>query len=239
MYKRKISGSITKNTLTDLKDGGYAAFSVDSDTGAGASNARPTAAWLTVGDIRCYATTAYLAIRFNDEAGDVLACTGALSGTSSTHTEEFELSALAKGLVTAEPSTVYLCVVATSGTGNKINFREGCTFDLEIEYALPQELLPWTDPALTARKTLVKAVHMTELQTNINRQREGLGLAPYTFTEIRAGYTSLADWTAHVEELRAAIDETGVQHAAWNEITVNCPDMLEISYLRLVVEAIL
>jgi len=239
MYKRTITGTISKYNNTDLKPGAYAIFTVDTDTGPAEDNARPVSARLSASEIRCYATTAFLAVRFDGPTGATVANTNELSGDSTIHAEDFTLSDLATDLLTAEPSSVYLCVVATSGTGNKVNFRDGCAISLEIDYALPPELLPYTDPVLIAGVTQVKARHMQELRTNINLQRDGLRMAPYSFSTIRAGYTSLADWTAHVEEMRAAIDETGVQHDAWIAIPVNCPTAAVIEQLRRVVEAIL
>ncbi len=235
MYTRKITGTISKYNNTDLKDGGYAVFTVDSDTGA-AENARPVSGRLTASSIRCYATTAYLAIRFDSATGAIMAETDKLSGTDSIHSETFTLDALAMASMATEPLSVYLCVEGTSGTGVKINFREACTISLEIDYVLPQELLPWTDSSIVLYQTHVKAVHITELQTNINRQREALGLSAWPFTTIRAGYTSLGDWAAHVEEMRAAIDDAGTTHERWG-ILIQSPKAATIEQLRRVVEA--
>lgn len=237
MYKRTITGTISKYNNTDLKPGGFAIFTVETDTGP-ALDGFPRAARLSVSEIRCYATSAFLAIRFDGSNGDTVAITNELSGQSAAHAEDFTLSDLTTALLTAEPSSVYLCVVATYGTGSKINFREGCTFSLEIDYTMPPELLPYTDPTLTPGETQIKAKHMQELRTNINLQRDGFGISPYPFATIRAGYTSLADWTAHVLEMRAAIDEIGVQHEDWLAISVNRPTAAVIEQLRRVVEAI-
>lgn len=238
MYTRTITGTISKYNNTDLKDGGYAVFTVDSDTGA-VEDARPVSGRLTASSIRCYASTAILAVRFDSATGDVLAETDKLSGKEAIHSETFTLTAMVLAMMAKEPETVYLCVDSTSGTGVKINFREACTITLEIDYALPQPLLPWTDKAIIAGETRVKAVHMTELQTNINRQREALALAAWPFATIRAGYTSLADWTAHVEEMRAAIDDAGTVHDGWITIDINSPSAAVIEQLRAAVEAML
>jgi len=238
MYTREITGTISKYDMTDLKDGGYAVFTVDSDTGP-VEDARPVSGRLTVSSMRCYASSAYMVLRFDSNDGDVMAYTDNLSGDNSIHSETFGVHEPVMALMAAKPETVYLCIEATSGTSNKANFREGCTISLEIDYTLPQELLPYTDPVLIAGTTNVKAAHMTELQTNINRQREALGYPAYTFTTIRAGYTSLADWTAHVEELRAAIDQIGAEHDAWIPIPVNCPSVMVLLQLREAVEAML
>lgn len=238
MYKRTITGTISKYNNVDMKDGGFAIFTVDTDTGP-ALDGFPRAGRLSLSAVKCYTTTAILAIRFGGSTGDTVAVTNKLSGNDAVHAEDFTLSDLTTDLLTEEPSSVYLCVETTSGAGNKINFREACTFTLEIDYTLPPELLPYTDPILTAGVTKVKAVHMQELRTNINLQRDGFGIVPYAFTAIRAGYTSLADWTAHVLEMRDAIDDIGEPHEDWLPISVNCPTAAVIEQLRRVVEAIL
>lgn len=238
MYTRKITGTISKYNNTDLKDGGFAVFAVDTDTGP-VEDGRPVAGRLTASAIRCYATSALLVVRFDSSTGTDLAKTDKLSGKDAIHSETFTLEDLTFGLLTRKPETVYLCVDATSGTGVKINFRDACTITLEIDYMLPQPLLPWTDATIKRGTTRVKAVHMTELQTNINRQREALALASWPFTTIRAGYTSLGDWTAHVEEMRAAIDDAGTAHDGWMTIDVNAPSASIIEQLRKAVEDML
>lgn len=345
MPTRTITGSVSVNSTTDLKGGGYAGFTVTSDTGP-VSNGQVTAARLNTSSIRTYATTAYLGVKFGSADGTTLASTGALSSNSSSHSEDFTLSVLNAGLLTGSPSMVYLAVVATSGTGNKINFRDGCTITLEIDYTLPPtkctapsgvsvsgststgdnvtlswnaggggtnnaltgyevqrcessdgstwgswaalgtttdtnlsvapptmygnyykfrvrtqgaagssyysdwaestntlrkarpSLISYTDPDLVAGVTKIKAAHITELQTNVNLLRNGLGLSSYAFTTIQAGYTSLAGWSAHVAELRTAIDEMGISHEAWIAISVNCPTAAVMQQLRRVVAAI-
>lgn len=237
MFTRTITGTIYKYHMTDLKPGGYAIFSVDSDTGA-VENGRAVAGRLNVSSIRCYSATAHLAIRFDDSAGPIMAETETLSGDESIHGEIFDLAAVTGALMQEAPSAMYLCVVGTGST-NKVNFREGCTISLEIEYSMPPELVAYTDPVITAGVTKIKAAHMSELRVNINLQRDGMGIAPYSFTPIRAGYTSLAGWMTHVAEMRAAIDETGVRHEAWIAISVNRPTAVVIEQLRRVVEAML
>lgn len=93
----------------------------------------------------------------------------------------------------------------------------------------------YTDPELTARATRIKAAHMTELQANINIMRQAYGYAAYSFTTIQAGYTSLGGWTAHVLEMRAAIDGINPSHEAWLTITENRPSVAVIEQLRRVV----
>lgn len=96
----------------------------------------------------------------------------------------------------------------------------------------------YTDPIIVGWETPVKAAHMLELQNNINALRVGLGLSPYTFTEIRAGYTSLAGWNGHVEEMRAAIDDFIPNHETWRTLGDNAPKAEAIMQLRRVVAAI-
>ena len=100
------------------------------------------------------------------------------------------------------------------------------------------ELLAYTDSTITAGETRIKAAHITELQTNVNRLRQSLGLEPYTFATLRAGYTSLANWSAHVAELRAAIDEMDATHETWFVIPANSPTAAVMLQLRRVVAAV-
>jgi len=236
MDTRKITGTISKYDMTDLKGGGHAVFTVDSDTGP-VEDACPVSGRLTVSSMRCYSSSAYMVIRLDSSENNVMAYTDDLSGDNSIHSETFGVHEPVMALMAAEPETVYLCIESTSGTGNKANFREGCTITLEIDYTLPQELLPYTDPVLIAGETKVKAVHMTELQTNVNRQREALGYPAYKFLAIRAGYTGLNDWTYHVAELREAVDQITTAHEAWLPIPVNRPRVDVLQQLRNVVEA--
>ena len=99
-------------------------------------------------------------------------------------------------------------------------------------------LTAYTDATITAGETPVKAVHMEELQSNINALRQGLGLAAYSFTAIRAGYTSLAGWNAHIRELRTAIDGITTNHEAWLTLGENRPRADVLMQLRRVVAAI-
>lgn len=97
-------------------------------------------------------------------------------------------------------------------------------------------LLPFTDAVLTANLTYVKAVHMTELQQNINLLLGWYGLPPSPFTQITdsqsgAG-TYLKDWTKHIEELRVAIDRISKEHDPWISISVNVPRADVVMQLR-------
>lgn len=98
--------------------------------------------------------------------------------------------------------------------------------------------LPAFTDTLTAGETLIKALHMTELQNSVNVLRVFYGLPKYEFTAITAGTTSLGGWSDHVAEIRAAVDEIGKSHAEWAEIIVNCPSVEVMEQLRAVVLAI-
>lgn len=96
----------------------------------------------------------------------------------------------------------------------------------------------FTDTVLTAGVTPIKAIHMQELQARVNTLRTFYGLSAFTFTTIVAGETSLAGWTAHVLEIRTAIDGIGKTHAAWIEIAENKPRADVMQQLRDVVLSI-
>lgn len=103
-------------------------------------------------------------------------------------------------------------------------------------------LAGFTDSPLAAGVTQIKALHMAELQNRVNTLRTFYGLAAYGFTTITQGVTSLAGWTAHVAELRAAIDQicsaAGKTHGTWIAFSVNCPRADVIEQLRAVVLAL-
>ena len=99
-------------------------------------------------------------------------------------------------------------------------------------------LIAYTDPEIVPGITKVKAAHITELQTNVNLVRTTANYAAYTFTDIRASYTSLAGWNTHITELRAAIDGMGISHETWLALGENCPRADVIMQLRRVVEAV-
>lgn len=112
---------------------------------------------------------------------------------------------------------------------------------LLIEYTpayTPPELIPYTDPAPVALETYVKAVHMTELHENVNRVRAAYGLEAYAFTAITAMETLLAGWNAHAEEIRAALDEIGIEHGEWLALGVNCPRLDVLLQLRSMVRVV-
>jgi hypothetical protein len=112
---------------------------------------------------------------------------------------------------------------------------------LLVEYKpayTPPELLPYTDPAIIAGETYVKAVHMTELHTNTNRVREAHGLPVYNFPAITAMESLLAYWNADVIEIRVALDAVGIVHEPWLPLDFNRPRLDVLLQLRRVVAAL-
>lgn len=99
------------------------------------------------------------------------------------------------------------------------------------------ELDGFTDSPLVAGETPVKALHMQELQDRANTLREFYGMSSYGFSEIVSKETDLKNWTAHVNEIRAAVDEISTDHDAWIAIPVNCPRADVIEQLRAVILA--
>ncbi len=128
-----------------------------------------------------------------------------------------------------------LARVKLGGT-NKLVTREDFNCPLYVNYRLPLET--YTDPEIIAGKTPIKAVHMLELQENINIMRQGYTLSDYEFSAIRAGYTSLGGWADHIREMRAAIDEIGESHEEWLLLEVNQPRADIMAQMRRVVNAL-
>lgn len=96
----------------------------------------------------------------------------------------------------------------------------------------------FTDSPLVVGETYVKALHMQELQDRANALRGFYGLAAYKFSTITGGESDLKHWTAHVNEIRAAVDEIGKSHEAWISFSVNCPRADVIEQLRAVILAL-
>lgn len=100
----------------------------------------------------------------------------------------------------------------------------------------------WTDDPLVAGETPIKALHMQELQSRVNTLRTFYGLGTYNFATITAGTTSLAGWTTHVNQIRAAIEDvcnaSGKTHESWISFSVNCPRADVIQQLRRIILAL-
>lgn len=161
----------------------------------------------------------------------------------------------------SEPTTV--TTTATSGSvsvsppttaGNYYKFRvrilgsAGSSYYsdwLESSNSLRRDhepLVGFTDDPLTVGASPVKALHMQELQSRVNTLRTFYGLGTYNFTTITAGTTSLAGWTTHVNQIRAAIEDvcsaSGKTHETWISFSINCPRADVIQQLRSVILAL-
>lgn len=112
---------------------------------------------------------------------------------------------------------------------------------LLIEYEpayTPPELIDYTDPNPVAGETYVRAVHMTELHTNVNLLRVAKQLDEYAFADITKLQTLLEGWNAHASEIRAALDEVSTEHEEWLALGDNCPRLDVLLQLRRVVSAL-
>lgn len=128
----------------------------------------------------------------------------------------------------------YIRAVGTAGT-EYASYWAQCSKTLKKVKAA---LIAYTDPEILPGITEVKAVHITELQTNINLVRAAANYAPVEFTVFRASYTSLGGWNTHITELRSAIDGMGISHETWLALGENCPRADVLMQLRRVVEAV-
>lgn len=109
--------------------------------------------------------------------------------------------------------------------------------DYEPDYT-PPDLVEYTDSNLVRGETYVKAVHMTELHTNVNLIRVARKLSEYNFASIVAMETSLAGWNNHVLDIRSAIDEMNISHEGWIKLAENYPRLDVLLQLRRVVQAV-
>lgn len=99
-----------------------------------------------------------------------------------------------------------------------------------------QTIPAFTDPTLIVGHTDVKAIHITELQNVLNEiLLPFMGVNKAAFTELDKD-SDAKYWGRHVQELRNAIDSTGVSHDSWmamqDEVTADV-----IEQLRRVVRA--
>lgn len=94
----------------------------------------------------------------------------------------------------------------------------------------------WTDEALTAGVSGIRAVHLTQLQERIAVIRAFYGLSAYSFTAVTARKTKIATWAALIGELRGAIDGITTNHAAWNTLQAGKPRIAHITQLRDIID---
>lgn len=134
MPSRVITATVTSGSNTDKKGGTYVTFgSITSDSGT-VSNAKVTSASLYLSNFKTYSSSFYLDVIFGGSGGTTVAETSNLDSNSTVHSSTESLTNLSALLLTSSVSTITLGVVATSGTGNKINIRTGCTLTLTINY---------------------------------------------------------------------------------------------------------
>lgn len=138
----------------------------------------------------------------------------------------------------------YQYQVRTRGSAGS-NYYSGWVTGTTGETTLRRDhdtLAGFTDDPLTAGTSLVKALHMQELQSRVSTLRTFYGLGTYNFATITAGTTSLAGWTTHVNQIRTAIEDvcnaSGKTHESWISFSVNCPRADVIQQLRRVILAL-
>lgn len=134
MPSRVIQATVTSGSNADKKGGTYITFgSITSDSGV-VYDASVTSATLYISNFKTYAASEYLNVIYGSSSGTTVARTNNLASNSSVHSSTESLINLSSSLLTSSVSTITLGVVATSGTGNKINIRDGCTITLTINY---------------------------------------------------------------------------------------------------------
>lgn len=101
----------------------------------------------------------------------------------------------------------------TVTVSNYDKFGQTATATASLTYAAPV----WTDPALEAGSTLIKAAHINELRAAIEAIREYYGMNTVTWSEdVVAGRTPTAHWAAHIAELQAQIRAIADYINAWD-----------------------
>lgn len=147
----------------------------------------------------------------------------------------------------AEQTTNTLIVSPPSPYGNYYRYRvktrgesldsawKNCANILRKDH---QPIEEYTDSTIVVGETRVKAIHMTELQNNINMLLNFYHLTLQDLTSIISQETGLAGWTNHVNEIRNAIDFLTTSHTGWLDIPVNCPRADIIQQLRDVIEEV-
>lgn len=198
MGSRVITASVTSGSNTDKKGGTYVTFgSITSDTGE-VYDGEVTSATLYISSFKTYASTVYLDVLFGGSSGDCVASTGTLDSNSSTHSSTEDLEDLSEDLLTSSVSSIALGVVSTSGTGNKINIRDGCTITLTINYE--NKYGPCTAPtSVSLASTTVDAGVSTTLSwsgATAGKNNPIRGYVIYRSTSASSGYTELDTTTS-------------------------------------------
>lgn len=95
----------------------------------------------------------------------------------------------------------------------------------------------WTDPTLVARSSMIRAVHITEMQARVNTIRTFYGLAAYSFTAVTARSSKLARWAAIIQEIRTAIDGITTSHETWNTLEAGKPRIANVTQIRRIIDS--
>lgn len=96
----------------------------------------------------------------------------------------------------------------------------------------------WTDPVLIQNETIIKAIHMTEMQERVNTLLSFYGKSTASFTPVVSGQTSLAGWTQHIMQIRNAIDSMNSTHDAWISIPENKPTVAVMNQIRNIISSL-
>jgi hypothetical protein len=91
-------------------------------------------------------------------------------------------------------------VVVTTPAGS-------ATLSSGFTYEVPLPLPVFTDNPLTARSTVVKAIHVTELRQAIDALRTRFGLGTFAWTDVTLSPGVMPVKAMHVTELRAALND--------------------------------
>lgn len=194
MGSRVITATVTSGSNTDKKGGTYVTFgSIDSDTGP-VYDGEVTSATLFISNYKTYSSSFYLDVIYGGNSGSVVASTNNLESNSTNHSSTETLNSLSDELLTEDVSTLTLGVVATSGTGNKINIRTGCYITLTINYE--NKYGPCTAPtSVKVASSTVDAGATTTLSwsgATAGQNNPIRGYVIYRSTSASSGYSELA-----------------------------------------------
>lgn len=109
---------------------------------------------------------------------------------------------------------------------NWVNVEKGLIKDVD-------RISPFTDEIIIPGETLVKAIHISEMQDYLNLMLQLYKQMPaVNFTEVIANETNLKDWTNHINEIRNSFDLFNSPHEDWLEIPINQPKANVTNQLR-------
>lgn len=177
MGTRTIQASVTSGQDVDKPGGQFVTFGkINSDTGP-AVNARVTSATMYISLYKSYANS-YLNVIYGGNTGPVVASTNEIAANISTHSSTETLRDCAAQLATGEVNTITLGIIATAGSGNKINIRAGCTIKLVIEHE-PAYSACSAPTAVSASKNNVKPGESVTLSWSGAKAGTGMSISQY------------------------------------------------------------